>query len=95
MVTFGWNTPNGLRIYDDLIMSKILPILSSSRRGHWRRPVVGVSNFPSPSLILFSFQTAICSANTWFLKKRGLVMGIMVSGSSLGGVFSDYAEATF
>ena len=33
-----------------------------------------------------SFQAAVLSINTWFLKKRGLAMGLMVSGSSLGGV---------
>jgi MFS family permease len=32
------------------------------------------------------FQVAILCVNTWFLKKRGLAMGLMVSGSSLGGV---------
>lgn len=33
-----------------------------------------------------SFQSALLCLNTWFLKKRGLAMGIMVSGSSLGGL---------
>ena len=33
-----------------------------------------------------SFQTAILCTNTWFLKKRGLALGLVVSGSSLGGV---------
>jgi MFS family permease len=32
------------------------------------------------------FQVAILCLQTWFLKKRGVAMGIMVSGSSLGGV---------
>jgi MFS family permease len=32
------------------------------------------------------FQIAILCVNTWFLKKRGLAVGLMVSGSSLGGV---------
>src|SRR5271163_3890956 len=32
------------------------------------------------------FQTCMLCLNTWFLKKRGLAMGLMVSGSSLGGV---------
>jgi len=43
------------------------------------------SPFPNPELTC-RFQTAICCLNTWFLKKRGMAMGLMVSGSSLGGV---------
>src|SRR5277367_7159488 len=32
------------------------------------------------------FQTAVMCVNTWFLKKRGLAMGIALSGASFGGI---------
>jgi MFS family permease len=38
------------------------------------------------ALSKISFQISILCVNTWFLKKRGLAVGIAVSGSSLGGV---------
>lgn len=34
----------------------------------------------------WSFQTGVMSVNTWFLRRRGLAMGITASGASLGGV---------
>jgi MFS family permease len=41
---------------------------------------------PSPLSLIDRFNTAILCINTWFLKRRGLAMGITVSGSSFGGV---------
>jgi MFS family permease len=46
-----------------------------------------VCRFSPPSSIhLTDHQTAIAAVGSWFLKHRALAFGIMVSGSSLGGV---------
>ncbi len=41
---------------------------------------------PSPRSAANSMHTAITALSTWFAKKRGMTMGVVASGSSIGGV---------
>ena len=86
MVTPHRNSFNYIRTNDGIVMSLILAIFPSSRYSHRSRIIISVSFLTTDPTSYNSFQTAALCLNTWFLKKRGLAMGIMVSGSSLGGV---------
>jgi len=75
-----------IRANDDISLHRILAILLGPGHRPRRRPVLNVL-LPSGSMADDGrFQTCVLCLNTWFLKKRGMAMGIMVSGSSLGGV---------
>jgi MFS family permease len=78
-----------IRVNDDLPLQRILAILPGPGRCDRPGVVPNVSQPPSGGVRLANvgrFQTCMLCINTWFLRKRGLAMGIMVSGSSLGGV---------
>jgi hypothetical protein len=64
-------------------MQSILAILPLSRRAIW----LCYSNNVCPSMTSNnSFFPSMGCMNHWFLKKRAMAIGIMVAGSSLGGL---------
>jgi hypothetical protein len=86
MVTHGWNCPHCFRTHDDVVMSRILAVLPRAGHYHRRWIIISVPTGPKFHELKISFQTSVLCINTWFLKKRGLAMGITVAGSSFGGV---------
>jgi hypothetical protein len=80
-----------LWVNDDFDFDRILPVFPCTKRMQWTRMLlsllpryVRLSTHTRESCL--TFATVIAACGTWFLRHRALAFGIMVSGSSIGGV---------
>lgn len=80
-----------LWVDDDLDFNRILPDFPFTKRMQWTRMLLSLlprcvrrQTHAKESSLIFALVIAACG--TWFRRHRALAFGIMVSGSSIGGV---------
>jgi hypothetical protein len=76
---------------DDIDFDRILPVFPCTKYMQWTRMLLSVLPRyvrlrPILENPLLNFALVIAACGTWFLRHRALAFGIMVSGSSIGGV---------